>query len=1243
MRHWIRKIAAFLLHAIACVIILAAIFGVALTALTPVINHHKADVEHYVSSLIHADVQIENIQANWARFGPEIHFKGITLSEHDKVLVKADDLTMHIGIFRTAWRRSIYFRSLSLSGSGVVIHETAPHQYLINDAFSVDLSDNTRSQLPEIFSWFVTQNHIHLSHVHVGLQQLNKNAVTIQLDQANIYQADKRGSQKGLSVFVEGHVSAETVEGVHVPKVFKSDVILSAWMTLVQQRITFAELELLVRNLVLQEEKKTRLYPSFEGVFVWQPVGDNWLLQGKEVTLTKTSHESGDYSFELWRFPHYYAAHVNAVDLSDVAFVSDFFNVIPAGLDLEQAHVRGSIEDIDAMIPQDFSQVDQYRFSAAVRDFSSDVYQALPEIHHLSGAFSGSVSQGSFMLLDKDDTVYFPLYFNQAIPVTRVTANGQWNVASDRLSLSLNSMHVISPEVEAQGAMKLEVPLTLSDDSVMLSLLGQYHLKHSQAAVKFLPMKEFDPDFAKWLTTAVGNGVGSDGKVLIRGSIDCFPYSKQEGVFIVDGSVRPLDVSFSPEWPAVNNISGSLLLHNQMFGMNMTASVDGLAITQASVTVPDYKADDAILNVDVQAAGEAADYVRYIHQTPLKTTLGEWLSPFDLTGPGMLSLHLALPIAHMDNDHIQVNGEWLAQGAGFSWKALKNAGVKNIKGAIHFTQDSISADQLHATLGNQPLQLSINTEKEKGVMTAIGVDAQGVFSVPELKTLSQVDGWSLYLSGRSPFHAHLRVPMMKSDYLMSFDTDLRGMKVMLPEDLGKEAKTAVPFSVNVSLNPVLDVAQCVMNYTKNISATIIVQHYSQEKARTLQVDAHAVAFSWPLAISMPMPKTTDSTSPSLWQSLTALTVHVSHLSLYKHDLSSVLLSGVRNPNDFSWKIQANEARGSVVMPFDSKQAINANFNYVTLSTTKKITPTPVDAATPDVSAKIAATWPPFYIEIEQFKMGKQDWGKTIVQTTPIVNGVNIDKIYLQNSYHDISAHGRWVNNGAEDITNIDGEFTTTNLGKFLSVNDITQNFQAKGGVIKYSLHWLGSPMKFQLKTLEGDASVNVKDGVIPLSGDSAKNGLGKVLTLFSAQSIQRRLQLNFSDLGDNGYSFNSLISTLHFHGGTANVEKGVFDGPEAKIGFTGRVGLVKQDYDLYLVVTPYVTSSLPLIATLAGGPIAGVATYAFDKIAAGSIAKFTSYKYLLRGPWTQPQLISLDLEAEKKPEEKNIAPVEEAS
>ena len=69
---------------------------------------------------------------------------------------------------------------------------------------------------------------------------------------------------------------------------------------------------------------------------------------------------------------------------------------------------------------------------------------------------------------------------------------------------------------------------------------------------------------------------------------------------------------------------------------------------------------------------------------------------------------------------------------------------------------------------------------------------------------------------------------------------------------------------------------------------------------------------------------------------------------------------------------------------------------------------------------------------------------------------------------------------------------------------------------------------------------------------------------------------------------------------------------------------------MQLTVTPYVTSTIPIIATIAGGPIIGAATYAVDKLVGGSIDRLNSYHYLLQGPWANPTLVSLDDEEKKK-------------
>ena len=72
------------------------------------------------------------------------------------------------------------------------------------------------------------------------------------------------------------------------------------------------------------------------------------------------------------------------------------------------------------------------------------------------------------------------------------------------------------------------------------------------------------------------------------------------------------------------------------------------------------------------------------------------------------------------------------------------------------------------------------------------------------------------------------------------------------------------------------------------------------------------------------------------------------------------------------------------------------------------------------------------------------------------------------------------------------------------------------------------------------------------------------------------------------------------------------------IELNGRIGLAAKDYAMHVKITPYVTSNLPLVATLVGGPIVGVATWVADRMISSQVSKATTYQYLVTGPWANP-------------------------
>ena len=138
--------------------------------------------------------------------------------------------------------------------------------------------------------------------------------------------------------------------------------------------------------------------------------------------------------------------------------------------------------------------------------------------------------------------------------------------------------------------------------------------------------------------------------------------------------------------------------------------------------------------------------------------------------------------------------------------------------------------------------------------------------------------------------------------------------------------------------------------------------------------------------------------------------------------------------------------------------------------------------------------------------------------------------------------------------------------------------------------------------------------------------LGKMLSIFSLQTLPRRLSLDFSDIFQKGYSFDSLKGDYTLTSGNIFTDNMRFDGPVAKVEINGRIGLAKKDVDFILNVTPYITSSLPVAAGLiTANPLIGLGALAVNTVINSQVSKVVTYRYDVRGSWDNPSYQQVNL------------------
>ena len=135
-----------------------------------------------------------------------------------------------------------------------------------------------------------------------------------------------------------------------------------------------------------------------------------------------------------------------------------------------------------------------------------------------------------------------------------------------------------------------------------------------------------------------------------------------------------------------------------------------------------------------------------------------------------------------------------------------------------------------------------------------------------------------------------------------------------------------------------------------------------------------------------------------------------------------------------------------------------------------------------------------------------------------------------------------------------------------------------------------------------------------------------------AESIQYRLNeliLSGATVTDTRTTIEVKISVLKFFpfaisDGDAFTNDLYMDGPAAHIDVSGRIGLATQDYDQRVVVTPRVSSSIPLVGGLAAAnPGVGVGLWVADKLFGDKINRITRVQYSIIGSWDDPQVVKV--------------------
>lgn len=920
--------------------------------------------------------------------------------------------------------------------------------------------------------------------------------------------------------------------------------------------------------------------------------------------------------------------HIRYLDLYDV---QSFLISSPPLLaqDVQQSlinlQLQGAVENLNIKIPEGFTDWKQITCNIGLNRISFVSFKSFPGFTNLTGKLNWNGKQGTLSLQTKNATLQYPSLFAHVIRINQLTGDiGLQYTDTHVWQIELNPVQLFNDDLLANASGHITIAENKSPYLDLKANLSTPLISHIK---RYMPMVAFDPALVIWLSNAFIAGEIPAANAVLHGSLDAFPYDNHEGEFLVTTNVKNVELNFAPEWPHVKRINGKVIFSGRQMNIKIdSAETLGLPIQALQAQIP-YFGNDKPQILYVQTPPIHADFMQgleYVHKSPLEKTLGKMFSGMALHGPITLQLSLTVPLKLPENT--TVKGSIVMQHASLNLVPWQLA-VDDLNGSLNFTENSATASDIQGLLFNKPFTLNLNTQQQSKDSNIIKAHIVTPLNVDDLEKWLQLPLQNV-VTGAALFDVNIDLSL-KAPLVVSLHSQLEGIAIKLDAPYGKAASDSHNFDMNIIVAEKQPL-QMTMAYANRISAALILNR-KKNKFDLISVNLH-LGGSTPQVIKQPGLYITGDIDQLDWDTikkyrdqssqnnptklvLRNIDIHTKVLKLFGQKITQAHLQVTPASSHWNVNITSNEIVGQVQVPtnFNRSSQINAEFDKLNLY------PVSSNDSTSTISSIDMNNLPTIYFTARSFAYNNMTFGKIILHTSSSAHGLNINSLQLTSPYISLEATGNWA---PTNMTHLVGSAKSNEVSGFLTNLGIdAHNLIVNKGHLKFNLNWHGAPFAPSLAGLNGDASIELGAGRIIDVGDTseAKMGLGRMLSIFSLQTIPRRLSFDFSDLFQKGYSFDSVRGNFNFKNGSAFTNNSRFDGPVARVGIDGRIGLKNKDYDFTLSVTPYVTASAPLAATLlTGNPLVGVAVFAVNKVVGSAVSQVTTYYYAVRGPWNNP-------------------------
>ena len=1260
---WVKRVKISLV----VLLVMVAVVVTCFRWLTPWVNQHKAEFEHQLSLLLGETVTIKTMQTSWYWFQPVLKLEEVLVYSNGQSVLQLNKLLVGVDVSRSLWHWQIQPGVLVIDD----IHATVRQGH---DGWHVDgvrrghqLPNVAPSSYWPIARWVLAQQKIIVKNMSARVQLAD--GTIIPLHNFNFKAVHRDGHFRakgqafwGTSPVTELNLLSDVSFASNSLTALNGQVYLalehaqlSPWHTLfsglplslkqgegqVKLWLDFVngKVSLVQANVDLSQvdftQKSTNIEYKIKKLsanMALHPTESGWELNADHVHLITpdTTWPLNSLSIKYTWLNDEWRIFVKKIILSDP--LMRLMNGVDMVASAQNMRLAGVLKNTQLLFHHGQLDYALSRFTG----LSWNAQGVLPEVANASGAIAWEPTSGRMEMDGENTRLAWPNRPSLALKNLNLAAD--WVVVDGAYRVRVERFVLEHPHLILSGRG------TLSDITAQslgtADLNAEFSADHAEFWLPYLPRELFKPKLRDWLHH-VQQVEHVSGHGVLQGAWHDFPFDATPGEFNLTTSWQGVDLRFHPAWPMVHGIDALLNVDKRALSVNITRADlnQGLMTERFQLDLTEIGLGHETLLIKGYLQAPAEKMLAYIQVSPLRKKLAK-LAMLSVQNSLGLDLALVIPL-YTDTPDLFVRGgvHWDDNALLVRYAAM-GINLQGLTGTVFFDEHGLLPSVLHANLLDDSLTLHLSSCNEP--IQATVIDLEGDFDLSLWRKQWPMP-WLDVIHGRLPLEGRvLLADDAKDADRIALKSSLRGVTVALPEPLGKaNALDDVGLAVNLALRA-KHTSQLSLRYGEHLRADLGLVESKQGLA------AHRGQIC--LDCAQEMKKDNDRVSGvavnltfaqldwSAWQPVLSKFMHVSsamapswnfrvvnllmHTFLIGGQTYSDMAINAHQASPNAWDIAINHQKIAAQLHYlTHENQLSGQVSRLVLKKNKK--PMRTDATAKSLPTMVGvkpSQWPGLDLTFDSITWDDTPIGQALIKANHLPHAWQVDTLTLKGLSYLLQLSGQWQRDDAVNKTSLQAQLNVSHVAKFLANWNIPEVVEAHAGELSVKAQWPGDPLCVALDQMKGELALVVKNGRIThLDPETEKKIVwGKLLSILSLQTIPRRLKLDFSDLAQTGYTFDRFQGDFTLKAGVLTTENSTINGPVASATMKGVVDIMQRLYDLDVRVTPHITASIPVIVSVAGSPIAGVATWVATKMINSGVDKVTSYTYKITGPWLEP-------------------------